>query len=91
MRCLALESSLLAIAVLSHPTRSQNFSVCQPRAEKIWNGTDTEGFTREQIEQFIYYGPVMGMNSLFNRSAFVTITTEGQLPGWKRRRTPLGD
>ncbi|KAH6974619.1 hypothetical protein BKA56DRAFT_554824 [Ilyonectria sp. MPI-CAGE-AT-0026] len=77
MRRLALESSLLAIAVLSHPTRSQNFSVCQPRAEKIWNGTDTEDFTREQIEQFVYYGPVMGMNPLFNRSAFVTITTEG--------------
>ncbi|KAH7124585.1 hypothetical protein EDB81DRAFT_911484 [Dactylonectria macrodidyma] len=77
MRQLVLTSSLLAMAVLPHPTRSQNFNVCQHRAEEIWNGTDTEDFTQEQIEQFLYHGPVMGMNPLFNRSAFITITTEG--------------
>ncbi|KAM7205165.1 hypothetical protein V8F20_003302 [Naviculisporaceae sp. PSN 640] len=65
---------LLTAAPLSH---AQDFNVCQTRAEKLWNGTDTFGYTPDQIARYLYRGPVVGARDAFNRSEFITLTIEG--------------
>lgn len=73
-----LMAAVLAAASLDIGVFGQDFNVCKPRAEMIWHGNDTFGFTPEQIGRFLYRGPVIGMNPSFDRSTFVTLTTEGK-------------
>lgn len=73
---------LLAVAVLPRIAHSQNFDICKSRVAGILNGTETfKDVTNETIGQFLYHGPVQGMNPDFertSRASFVTLTTEGK-------------
>lgn len=65
-------------ALFPYCARSQDFDTCQTHAEQLWNGTDMLGLTPEQVNAYLYRGPVRGMDNLYNRSQFVTLTTEGK-------------
>jgi hypothetical protein len=77
-RGLAFNAAAIAIVLLSERAAAQDFTTCQHRAEKIWYGIDTEGFTPEQIESYLYHGRVHGLDASYNRSSFVTLSPAGQ-------------
>ncbi|KAK4208580.1 hypothetical protein QBC37DRAFT_475951 [Rhypophila decipiens] len=65
------------LLLLTSTTTAQNFDICQTRAEQLWNQTSTFNYSSLEISQYLYHGPVVGLNHPFNRSEFVTLTTEG--------------
>lgn len=68
---------VIVLTASPHRSNAQNFDVCKTRAEKIWNGTGYFGFSATDVERFLYRGEVTGMDHFFNRSEFITLTTEG--------------
>ncbi|KAK3314393.1 hypothetical protein B0H66DRAFT_504396 [Apodospora peruviana] len=65
------------LAVAPQHINASTFDICQPHAERIWNGTDSYGFSPDQVKRFLYRGHVAGMDPFYNRSDYVTLTLEG--------------
>lgn len=79
---------LLAAAFLPRLIAGQDyvgpgFDTCKTRTYKILNGSEAwHGISNETIGQYIYDGPVRGMNPDYERTwrkNFTTLTTEGML------------
>jgi hypothetical protein len=70
--------SVLTISSLFSIITCQGFDVCEVRAEQIWTGNDTQGYSPEQIQRYLYHGHVAGMNPDYNRSNYITLTLEGK-------------
>jgi hypothetical protein len=82
---------LLAAAFFSYrPVEAEDkFDICKYRVERIRNGTEVfptnyKGVAltidNKTIEEYMYWGPVHGMNDEYDRTSrqsFLTLTTEG--------------
>lgn len=57
-----------------------NWTDCQQRVLDIQAGNLTMGsINNETLDEFIYHGPVTGLDRNFSRDQFIAITYEGSL------------
>lgn len=80
---------LLAAALFLETAFGQvesKFDVCKLRLDRILNGTETfRGIDNQTIANFLYRGPVRGMNPQYaqkSRDKFITLTTPGMSCRW---------
>lgn len=79
-----LVPAVLLIGIAAGQDSGSKFDICKIRVERIRNGTETFGtINNETIEDYIYDGPVQGMNPEYartSRNKFLTLKTSGKLP-----------
>src|SRR6266699_4573481 len=81
---------VLVLAVLFDGLVAFKFSECEADIRKVQNGTSTK-FTNETIQQSRYFGPVDGLDTVVNRTEYLTLTYQGMglLPPVRYLRQPL--